>query len=73
MGVQEAAYHAVPLLGLPFGNDGRANVAKAVREGYALKLNWDEITEEILGDTIQHLLYDSRYHLIDRNMIIQNV
>ena len=61
IGLQEAIYHAVPVLGIPFGNDQRTNLAKAQREGYILKLDWDQITENILYETIQTLINEPRY------------
>ncbi|XP_032791501.2 LOW QUALITY PROTEIN: UDP-glycosyltransferase UGT5 [Daphnia magna] len=61
IGIQETVYHGVPLLGLPFGNDQRGNLAKASEEGYGLKLGWDDLTEELLYDTIQSLLHNASY------------
>lgn len=58
LGVQESIYHGVALLGLPFGNDQKANVAKAVKDGWAVKLDWDNITDETLGDAIKYLIND---------------
>lgn len=60
LGTQESIYHGVPLLGLPFGNDQRANVAKAVRDGWGLKLGWDEINDESLHHAVTHLINDPR-------------
>jgi hypothetical protein len=36
------------------------NLAKARDEGYGIKLSWDELTEELLYDTIQSLLHNPR-------------
>ncbi|KAI9551887.1 UDP-glycosyltransferase 209A1 [Daphnia sinensis] len=55
LGTQESIYHGVPLLGLPFGNDQRANVARAVRDGWGLKLDWDKVDDRTLDDAIRHL------------------
>ena len=60
LGLQEAIYHGVPVLGLPFANDQKTNIVKAEKEGYLLKLDWDKITEEILCDTIQKLINEPR-------------
>lgn len=60
IGLQEAIYHAVPVLGLPFGNDQRTNIVKAQKEGYLIKLDWDAITEETLYETIQKLINEPR-------------
>jgi glucuronosyltransferase len=56
LGTQESIYHCVPLLGLPFGNDQRANVAKAARDGWGLKLDWDKINDQDLNDAVTHLI-----------------
>ena len=60
LGTQEAAYHGVLILGLPFGNDQRGNIAKARRGGWGLKLDWDKIDEKSLNDALTYLIYDSR-------------
>ncbi|XP_046443557.1 UDP-glycosyltransferase UGT5-like isoform X2 [Daphnia pulex] len=58
LGTQETIYHGVPLLGLPFGNDQRANVAKAVRGGWGLKLDWDKIDDNNLYEALTYLIND---------------
>ena len=60
LGLQEAIYHAVPLLGLPFGNDQHNNMARAKKEGYALKLDWGRLNEENLFQAITTLINDPR-------------
>ena len=60
LGTQEAAYHGVPILGLPFGNDQRGNIAKVIRGGWGLKLDWDKIDDKSLNDALTHLIYNSR-------------
>ena len=60
LGTQETIYHGVPMLGLPFGNDQRANVAKAVRGGSGLKLDWDKIDEQTLLEAFTYLINDKR-------------
>lgn len=58
LGTQETIYHGVPMLGLPFGNDQKANVAKAVRDGWGVKLDWNNITDQTLDDAIKHLIHN---------------
>ena len=60
LGFQEAIYHAVPLLMLPFGNDQKANAAKARREGIGLKLDWHDIDEQKIIDVLSKLTKDLR-------------
>lgn len=60
MGTQEAVYHGVPLLYLPFGLDQKANARKAEREGSGLNLRWAHLTEQVLYDAINKLINDPR-------------
>lgn len=61
--LQEAIYHGVPVLGLPLGLDQTSNLLRSVREGYALKLDWKEVSEEKLYNSLQDLLYNTRYSI----------
>ena len=61
MGIQEAAYHGVPVLGLPLGRDQYHVMTKAVVEGYAIQLEWHEVTETALYDAIAALIQKPRY------------
>ena len=56
----EAIYHEVPILGLPLTNDQSANLARAQRKGYALQLNWKDITKESLVGAIRELINNPR-------------
>lgn len=58
--LQEAVYHGVPVVGFPSGTDQTINIERAVSEGYALKLEWTEVTDERLDQTLRYLLYNSR-------------
>ena len=60
MGVQEAIYHAVPMLLLPFGHDQKANAAKARSEGVGLKVDWQDIDESKVTTALNRLIHDSR-------------
>ena len=57
---QEAVYHGVPFIVLPIFADQPINAQKAHDDGYAIRLNWDELTEETLYGAIQKILSDSR-------------
>ena len=61
MGIQESVYHRVPVLGLPLGRDQYHTMAKAVVEGYAMQLEWHQLTETILYDAIDALLQQSKF------------
>ena len=62
LGTQEAVYHGVPMLGLPFGHDQHANLAKAKIEGYALVIQWDQLNEEALYQSITSIINQPRYN-----------
>ena len=63
LGLQEAIYHSMPFLGLPFGSDQKGNMARAVSEGYALKLDWNDLNEQNLFDSITSLINEPRYQI----------
>ncbi|XP_054737744.1 UDP-glucosyltransferase 2-like [Anastrepha obliqua] len=60
-GTQEAVYHAVPILGIPFFFDQYLNLKKAEHGGYAITLDFKTITSEDLKNGLQQLLYNSTY------------
>ncbi len=60
-GMQEAIYHGVPLLGFPVYGDQSLNILRAVKDGYGLKLEWKDVTEESLTQNINALLHNARY------------
>lgn len=59
--LQEAIFHGVPVLGLPLGSDQNLNIGRAIQDGYALKLEWTDITEETLSLALDNLLNDPKY------------
>ena len=58
--IQEAVYHGVPFIALPVFSDQPINAQKADDDGYAIRLDWDNLTEEILFNAIQRILSDPR-------------
>lgn len=61
LSTQEAVYHGVPVLGLPFISDQLLNMDKAVRDGYAIQMNWGELDEDRLYEALKQLIHDGRY------------
>ena len=57
----EAVYHGVPILGLPFGTDQKLNMRKAVEEGYARRIFWPDLSQELLSEAIGDMLHNPRY------------
>lgn len=60
LGIQEAIYHAVPMLGIPVFADQPRNVARAQRDGYAVGLQFDNVTEASLRWALDELLLQNR-------------
>ncbi|KZS08936.1 putative UDP-glucuronosyltransferase 2B20 [Daphnia magna] len=58
---QEAVYHSVPFIALPVFADQPINAQKARDDGYAILLDWDNLSEDILFDSIQLMLFDPRF------------
>lgn len=59
--IQEAIYHQVPILGLPFSTDQRLNMLRATSDGYGLRLDWNDLDSEKLLSALHILLHNSRY------------
>ena len=60
LGLQEAIFNSVPLLGLPVVNDQVLNVVKIVKEGAGLSLEWETITEDNVLAALDSLLTNAR-------------
>ncbi|XP_076045674.1 UDP-glucosyltransferase 2-like [Oratosquilla oratoria] len=58
--VQEALYHGVPILGLPIFSDQKNTLEKGARQGWALRLDWTDLTEETLMSALDTALNDTR-------------
>ncbi|XP_071537041.1 UDP-glycosyltransferase UGT5-like [Panulirus ornatus] len=58
---QEAIYHATPLLVLPVFGDQPRNAMEVVKRGLGLSLRWDEVTVDLLVNSIQELINNPRY------------
>ncbi|XP_049958526.1 UDP-glucosyltransferase 2-like isoform X2 [Schistocerca serialis cubense] len=61
----EAVYHAVALLGMPFFSDQHHNVAKMVHAGIGIQLKFLDVTKDTISDAIRTLIADKR---ISENM-----
>lgn len=58
--LQEAIYHGVPVIGMPFMTDQHLNVGRAVTDGYAVKLDWKELNEESLTKSLREILKNQK-------------
>ncbi|XP_053688373.1 UDP-glycosyltransferase UGT5-like [Sabethes cyaneus] len=61
LGTTESLYHGKPMVGIPIFGDQMMNVEKSVRAGYALRLDFDDISEEAVTRAIQTVLSDPLY------------
>ncbi|XP_057376045.1 UDP-glycosyltransferase UGT5-like [Daphnia carinata] len=59
--IQEAVYHKVPLIILPVFIDQPLNAKKAEDDGFAIHLDWNNLTEEILFNAIEQILINASY------------
>ncbi|XP_017479991.1 PREDICTED: UDP-glucuronosyltransferase 2B1-like [Rhagoletis zephyria] len=60
-GLQEAVYHGVPLLGMPFFFDQRTNLNKAQSAGYAITMDFRTFTHKSLTQGLEEVLYNPKY------------
>lgn len=57
----EAVWHAVPLVGVPMRADQPQNVARAVFDGYAVQLDYANVTEQSLVWAVGEVLDNAQY------------
>lgn len=53
---QEAVWSGVPLIGFPVFGDQPQYAARAQRDGYALHLDWQTLTEDLLYNSIKEIV-----------------
>jgi len=70
LSTQEAAYHGVPILGIPFFADQDLNMMQSESQGFALTLEILNMTEPDLENKLRQLLDEPKYVLAKRE--IQN-
>ncbi|XP_076046231.1 UDP-glucosyltransferase 2-like [Oratosquilla oratoria] len=58
--IMESLYNGVPILGLPIFSDQMHNMAKGARQGWAIRLDWEELTEESLMSALAMALNETR-------------
>lgn len=59
--VNEAMYFGVPMIGIPLFADQMLNINLLVAKNLAVKLNYEQMTEEHLDGALNQLLYDPKY------------
>lgn len=60
-GTIEGLYRGLPMLFIPLYGDQHRNAMKAVGRGYALRMNFNQITTESLSANLNSLLNDKQY------------
>merc|ERR1711892_1120547 len=58
LSVQEALYHQTPLVGIPLGNDQKANILRAEKNGFAVSLDWNSIDQDKFSAAINKAMND---------------
>lgn len=57
----ETVYHGCPIVTIPVFCDHDANAAKAVLDGYAIKLNLQTLSSRTLATAIEQTIKNSTY------------
>lgn len=61
LGTTEALVEAIPIIGIPVFGDQQINIFRVASQGYGLRLDFSNITEETVYDTIKEIIYNSKY------------
>merc|ERR1712080_238854 len=54
----EAIYHKATIVGIPFSNDQKPNLLRAVRHGYAKMLDWDALNVDDFTEAVKSAMLD---------------
>jgi len=68
LGIQEALYHGVPMLGLPIFGDQPKNARNMELRGYGISLHWEDLTEDRLVEALTALVEEPSYRGVARNI-----
>lgn len=60
LGVQEAIYYGVPVVGIPIFVDQHTNAEKMESKGIAIKMKWKNLTKTSLIKAVQDIINNSR-------------
>lgn len=62
----ETAYHAVPVVMMPVFCDQDGNAAKAVADGYGIKIDLSELSTDKLVRAVTNLIVEPKYRAAAR-------
>lgn len=65
-GVAEARFYGVPILGIPLFGDQPENLRTIVKEGWAVALEFNDITDESLSQALNEILLNKAYRDVVR-------
>lgn len=63
LSMMEAVQYGVPVIGVPFFNNEKLNVARAVGQGYGISLDYDTLNEDSLRSAVHAIYNDTSYKL----------
>ncbi|XP_050098276.1 UDP-glycosyltransferase UGT5-like [Anopheles aquasalis] len=63
LSMMETVHYGKPILGLPLAGDQEILVNRAVEAGYGLKLDYQNVTEDMVFEQIQRIMNDRSYRL----------
>lgn len=73
LSLQETIFHATPVLALPIFGDQPKVAALIQNEGYGRRLEWEELTVDLLVETLQEIISNPRYLRVDYPFLFLNI
>lgn len=61
LSMMESLHYGKPIIGIPFFNDQKLNVAKAESQGYGVTIDYDSLTEESLKNAVNAIFNNGSY------------
>ncbi|KAG5671544.1 hypothetical protein PVAND_001737 [Polypedilum vanderplanki] len=61
LSLMEAVQYGKPVIGIPLLNDQQRNMAQAEKQGYGIKLDYDNMSEDMLREAIDAVFNDTSY------------
>ncbi|KAL2748506.1 UDP-glucosyltransferase 2-like [Vespula maculifrons] len=71
LGTQEAISYGVPMIGIPLFSDQFTNIANYVKKNIAVKLDYENLSEDNMDAALNAILYNSTYREAARKLAQQ--